>query len=232
MGYFRYYKIGKTLLVTSLLNILFAGLFVIIGFPDLTNIDNHKLAFAFYFLINSTLIHYISMNRITPFPYSRRSPGFPIGIFLINLGVYNIFVALFSGNLNHSELLEIFKSLDVSSNLWGDMFAIVFFLILALLSIFVDFLSTGKKKCKVMETYISLKKGADFSEISEKLNNLEGVISSNCVNYSKLYGGGYREEWVWQFDWMVGFRSSCKTPYILLIFENNKLVDKESLLRI
>ena len=49
MAYFRYYKIGKTLLVTSLLNILFAGLFVIIGFPDLTDIDNHKLVFAFYF---------------------------------------------------------------------------------------------------------------------------------------------------------------------------------------
>ena len=136
------------------------------------------------------------MNRISPFLYSRRSPIFPIGIFLINLEVYNIFVALFSGNLNHSELLEIFKSLDVSSDLWGGMFAIVFFLILALFSIFVDFLITGKKKRKVMEAYISLKKGADFSEISEKLNNLESVISSNCVNYSKLYGGGYREEWV------------------------------------
>ena len=232
MGYFRYYKIGKTLLVTTLFNILLAGLFVIVGFPDLTDIENHTLRFAFYFLINSTLIHYISMNRITPFGYSRYSPIFPIGVFLINLEVYSIFVSLFSNNSNYSEFLEIFKSLGVSSDLWGYACISLLLLIPGLLIIFIDFFITSKKVCKVMKAYVFLKKGADFSIISEKLNNLEGVESCNCVNNSRLYDGSYREVWVWQFDWEIRNHNSSKIPYILLTFENDKLVDKKSLLRI
>ena len=232
MGYFHYYKIGKTLLVTTLFNILLAGLFVIVGFPDLTDIENHILGFAFYFLVNSTLINYISMHRITPFSYSRYSPIFPIGVLLINLEVYSIFVSLFSNNSNYSELLEIFKSLGVSSDLWGYVCISLLLLIPGLSIIFIDFFIMVKKVRKVMKVYVSLKKGADLSEVSEKLNNLESVEFSNCVNHSRLYDGSYREVWVWQFDWEIRNHDSSKIPYILLTFENDKLVDKKSLLRI